>query len=108
MRTLSKPLSINMKHAFFILISIFSMAAVWAQPTSWDNIYIKGFGGVNFINDSIGEGSRFTVNPGFFVGGAAGYRISKYFRAEMEAAYRQNQFGELTIQVKEPLIKSLP
>lgn len=53
--------------------------------------YIKGSGGVNFIN---AEGSA-EINPGYYVAGSLGYRFSPFFRIEAEGAYRHNNLHKL-------------
>lgn len=112
-----------MKKIIFILISIFITIDTYAEPFSFSNFYIGGFGGINFINefeekveiksddfiDLAGEFAyannisnqklikqiQIDLEPGYATGATLGYRLAKFFRLEGEGAYRNNSFNLL-------------
>ncbi len=77
----------------FLLLSLATASTVFTEPFSLYNLYIHGFGGVNFISDSKEEESL-DINPGYLIGGTIGYRFSRCFRLELEAAYRRNDIDD--------------
>jgi hypothetical protein len=87
-----------MKKIFLFLISIFATASAFAEPFSFSNFYIDGFGGINFVNSFKERGVRVDLNSGYAVGGALGYRFSRFFRLEGEAAYRSNTFDQVVVK----------
>lgn len=87
-----------MKKIFLVVISMFVTASAFANLFSCHNIYIDGFGGLNFLQSQKENGMKVKLNTGYAVGGALGYRFSRFFRIEGEAAYRLNTFDEVVVQ----------
>jgi opacity protein-like surface antigen len=97
-----------MKKVFLFLVSIFAAANAFAEPFSVSNFYIEGFGGVNFVNSLEEHNVRLDLHPGYAIGGAMGYKFSRFFRLEGEAAYRANKFSRLVdIDGKFPVAGSI-
>lgn len=83
------------KFLFFLGCLMTSFSTI--QAGQW---YVKGAGGVNFIEketveiNSSGYRVEVAINPGYYVAGFLGYRLSKFFRLETEGAYRNNIFNK--------------
>jgi opacity protein-like surface antigen len=71
-------------------------AAAPSAAQSWtDGVYIRLFGGGSFLRDDtatlsgVGSGSV-SFDPGFALGGALGYEVTRNISAEIELAYRSS------------------
>lgn len=87
--------------AFALLIALLIAPAATAQ------IYVTGFGGVNFqrdqdsnqvVNNDLLNAVEVDSDPGFVVGGSIGYAFSETafgrFRVELEGSYRENDVDD--------------
>lgn len=87
-----------MKKNFLFLISIFIPVILFAEPFSFSNCYVDGFGGLNIVNSFENKDARVDLNSGYAIGSALGYRVSRFFRLEGEAAYRSNSYDQITVK----------
>lgn len=87
-----------MKTLFLVLMSLFTAVGAFAEPFCISNIYVDAFGGLNIVNSFDEDDIRVDLNSGYVVGGALGYRFSRFFRFEGEVAYRKNTFHQMIIQ----------
>ena len=80
-----------------ILTAILSIG-LWAQGAANcdPGVYLKGFGGVNFIG---GSSMYPEVKTGYVVGGCVGYKFNSPVRLEAEISYRDNQVGKSSSEV---------
>ena len=89
------------KLAGFLLILFASLhsAEIGGKFDSYScsRFYLDGFGGVNILNNYEGDYSRFDYNIGYALGGAFGYRFSRFYRIELEASYRNNAIDWIVI-----------
>lgn len=87
-----------MKKIFLFLVSIFTTVGMFAEPFSFSNFYVDGFGGLNIVNSFEKKDVRVDLNSGYAIGSALGYRFSRFFRLEGEAAYRSNSFDQMVVR----------
>lgn len=97
-----------MRKSFLLLMSIFATTNAFAMPLAFSNFYIDGFGGANFVNsqkvivNDLGSSDklrmRLDLNTGYAVGGAIGYKFSRFIRLEAEAAYRANTYNQMVVE----------
>jgi opacity protein-like surface antigen len=90
-----KHTGVSMKKISLFLFSIFTCASAFAEPFSFSNFYVDGFGGINIHNSFVEDDFRIDFNTGIAVGGAVGYKFSRFFRIEGEASYRRNAFDQI-------------
>ena len=79
-----------MKRIFLILGIFLYNSIAFAESFMNSNLYVSGFGGLNFVQD-INEDNR-KNHLGYAVGMGLGYKFLKFLRLEGEASYRINTF----------------
>lgn len=62
-------------------------------------LYIKSAIGMNFFHHQLFD-EESEMNPGYYAGGALGYRFAKFFRLEGEFAYRENKETDVPVNIK--------
>ncbi|MCB1112727.1 MAG: porin family protein [Chlamydiales bacterium] len=93
-----------------LLLTIFSAIALTSGSylsaqlpceTEQGNWYASIMGGVHFKNHINIYDEQIDFDPGYFAGGAVGYRFAKWYnlehRLELEFAYRANDIGSISI-----------
>lgn len=67
------------------------------DPFPYSRFYLDGFGGMNIHNSYERDHIRFDYNIGYALGGACGYRFSRFYKIELEASYRKNAIDRIVI-----------
>jgi opacity protein-like surface antigen len=65
-------------------------------PCTASEPYLEGFFGLNHIKPYGDNDLKLSLNTGYVVGAAGGYRFCDFFRLEEEVSFRSNSFDRIT------------